>query len=193
MKRLFTATAILVAASAAVFGQQVRVTGQWAIQDGQHNVVSAAHDGKDVDHLGGIGVEVVFDNIGIGVTALASFEETSPDYWFVDWDGRLFMSYHFRDRRAFFDPFIQGGVGSAGEVEIDSNVGMTGDECETKRVAVAIYPYMGAGAGLHFRGGLYASGQFNWRPTGAGIPCTNLDYPDLDEFEAVFAVGFAFN
>ena len=190
MKRFVIGLTIMIAAAAALSAQQVRVTGQWAMQDGQSHVVSAAHDGEDVDHLGGIGVELVFDNIGIGVATLARFEETSPDYWLVDWDGRLFMSYHFRDRRAFFDPFIQAGVGSAGEVELDCADG----ECdEAERIAVAIYPYLGAGAGMHFGGGLYASGQFNWRPVGAGIPCTDLEYPGLEEFEVVFTVGFAFN
>jgi hypothetical protein len=101
----------------------------------------------------------------------------------------LFMSYHFRDRRALFDPFIQAGAGSVGSVEVDCNDPYD----ETDRVAVAIYPYLGAGAGLHLGGGFYASGQLNWRPTGAKIPCSEVEYPGVDEFEAVFAVGFAFN
>ncbi len=179
--------------TAGLFGQQIRLTGQWAMQDHQQKVVSAAYNGKDIDHLGGIGLEVLFDHVGIGITALVHCEETSDDYWFIDWDGRMFLSYHFRDRRAFIDPFIQAGLGAAGEAEVECTPCSEEDCGDVRRVAAVMYPYLGTGVGLHFGGGLYASGQFNWRPTGAGVPCSDIDYPEFDEFEAVFSLGFAFN
>lgn len=190
MKRYILITAIFVMTAASVFCQQVRLTGQWAIQDGQKKVLSSVENGT-ADHLGGLGAEVVFRHLGFGTTALVLFEEENPDQWNVDWDLRAFMSYHFFGGRSFLDPFFQAGFGAAGEVDINGTMCNENEYAEIRQIAIGLYPYIGGGLGLNFRGGMYMSGQFNWRPAYGSLPCTTIDSPDVNEFEVVFALGVA--
>lgn len=190
MKRYLLIFLILAAAGGTAFSQQVRLTGQWAMQDGQSSVISSAKDGA-ADHLGGLGAEIVFHHLGFGTSVMAYFQEEDPDQWLVDWDLRTYMSYHFFGSRSFLDPFMQAGIGAAGEVGISGSVCNESNYTEVNRVAIAVYPYIGGGVGLHFRGGMYMSGQFNWRPVAGQLPCTTIDYPDFNEFEVVLALGVA--
>jgi hypothetical protein len=179
------------AIAGTLFSQQVRLTGQWAIQAGDSKVFSSAKEGN-ADHLGGLGVEIVLHHLGFGATGLVSFQEYETESWLVDWDLRTYMSYHFFRRRSFLDPFIQAGFGAAGDVGISGAVCYNEDYTEVQRVALAFYPYIGGGLGLQFKGGLYLAGQFNWRPVSGGLPYTTIDVYEVNEFEVVFSLGFAF-
>jgi len=191
MKKYFLVILFVGITAGNLFSQQVRLTGQWAIQAGDGKVVSSAKDGN-ADHLGGLGVEIVIHHLGFGATGLVSFQEYEPESWLVDWDLRTYMSYHFFRSRSFLDPFFQAGFGAAGDVGISGSVCYNEDYADVQRVAVAIYPYIGGGLGLHFRGGLYMAGQFNWRPVSGSLPCTTIDSYEVNEFEVVFSLGFAF-
>ena len=173
------------------FAQQFNLTGQWSMQGNDRDVLCAAHEGQ-VMHLGGFGTEFVMNHMGFGTSLTVNFDESTETDLSTNWDFRLFMSYHlFRDT-AFLDPFVQAGGGVFG------NVRVTGD-CSDEEIELvgtpelAFYPYLAAGLGMRFRGGFYASGQFNWRPV-AGTPpsCDTFDPADLRKYEVVLALGYSF-
>lgn len=191
MKRTILMVILFAGMAAGAFAQQFIITGQWSMQGNDDSIISSAKDGQ-VMNLGGLGMELVLRHIGFGSTLLVNFHDSGTEQWTTNWDLRAYMSYHFFRDSAFLDPFVQAGGGAYG------NVTLAGDACYgdlemVDGVNLAFYPYLAAGLGLRFRGGLYASGQYNWRPVSGAVPCCDMiGTPELREFELVLSVGFAF-
>ncbi len=191
MKKTICISLLLLVLAGSAFAQQFLVTGQWSMQGSSENIINAAKAGQ-VTHLGGIGTELTFRHLGFGSTALVGFQKIAVDSWKIDWDLRAYMSYHFFRPGSFLDPFIQAGGGAYGDVQVQGN-GCLEESWTSDQVNVAFYPHLGAGLGLKFRGGLYVSGQFNWRPGIASVPCCEtIGTPEYREYEMVVSLGYAF-
>ena len=191
MKRTIVFFVLILLIVSAASADQFILTGQWSLQGNDDDVISAAKAGQ-VMHLGGIGTEMRFHHVGIGSALLMNITETGADQWVVNGDLRAYLSYHFFRPHAFLDPYIQAGGGVYGDFSV------YGDACDGTLMAddsfnLGFYPYLAAGLGLRFRGGLYASGQFNWRPTTGSVPCCDtIGTPEAREYEVVFALGYSF-
>lgn len=186
---VFLVLVLLIVSAAS--GDQFILTGQWSMQGNDEKVISAARADR-VMHLGGIGTELRFYHVGIGSAVLMNITETAADRWVVNGDLRAYISYHFFRPRAFLDPFVQAGGGVYGDFTV------FGDACDGTLTAdesfnLGFYPFLAAGLGLRFKGGLYASGQFNWRPASTSVPCCEaIGSPNAREYEVVFALGYSF-
>ena len=193
MKRLLILLLLFGPAISGVFGMQVRVTGQWAIQDEDSKVIHAARQGR-ADHLAGLGVEIVNEHFGFGGLTVLSFHENQPELLDVKWDARMFVAYHLLDNRKVLDLFVQAGLGASGSGDLNPNP-WDGEHSETRatNLALSLYPYVGAGVGLNFLSGFYLSGQFNWKPGFAKAPYTSIPrVADEHPFEVVVSVGYSF-
>ena len=65
----------------------------------------------------------------------------------IHWDGTIGVAYHLFGRRAFLDPYLEGGLGSAGATFFDDRR-ITGDA--RNDVALQVFMYVAGGLNLVF-------------------------------------------
>ncbi len=135
-------------------------------------------------NFNGIQIEVLGHHLGVGVDSLVDFSQDKNENWAVDWQGLLFLRYHFFGSRSFIDPFIEAGFGNAGSVIMN----VPEEEQELKLV---LYPSLSAGVNMVLHEAFYLGGRFSYRPDHAPIPGTDIPQMELSDFQTTFYVGFA--
>ncbi len=176
MKRriIAIAAAIMLAAGASSFAATFSLTLNAEKDFSQIPTAEEVVAGFSTDPLPlwGFGWEVVLKRIGIGGTYYVKFFEDTGSSWTLDWIGQpIYVSYHFFGGKSFLDPFVMAGAGCSGRVLLeDAYPG-------TSALFLSIYPFVGAGVGLHF-GDFTAGATFSYVPFNSGIPATDIPaYP----------------
>lgn len=206
IKVLLFIAAWVISSVQAFADNQTRLTGQWTMQGEESNMFRAAAKGRAL-HLGGLGVEYVTEHFGFGGSTMFYFGEYSSGFWNMKLDTQIFVSYHILDNQQVFDPFILVGAGGKMDMDVKSGHSISvvqysspdhGGYYSNRRTRItrkgaSFYPFIGAGAGLNFKNGLYLSARITWKPVFTKAPLTN--YPRADElpYELLVSVGYSFN
>ncbi len=83
----------------------------------------------------------IFAVLNVIMVKAPDFSQDKNENWAVDWQGLLFLRYHFFGSRSFIDPFIEAGFGNAGSVIMN----VPEEEQELKLV---LYPSLSAGVNI---------------------------------------------
>jgi hypothetical protein len=135
-------------------------------------------------HFWGLGWEVIIDHLSIGGNYMASFLRDQYNFWDIDWLGEaLYAGYHFFGPKCFVDPFMQVGLGSAGRVDLSSEIVSPYD-----RLYIAIYPFVGAGLNLNFDG-FVVGAKLNYLPFVGPVPVTPIKEYPVKNFQIVLSAG----
>ncbi len=145
--------------------------------------------------LPGFYIEVIPDHIGYGITAQALFDRQDSllpevDYqWTMDWIGSLDFRFH-PFRWAFFDPFLEFGLGSAGKVDI-TDYEEYGLEEATAENPLNLSIFTQVGWGLGFRlGSLNFGARMVYRIWAEPPPGTHFEPYPLEDFHFDLFGGF---
>ncbi len=134
-------------------------------------------------HFFGFQSEIISHNVGYGLDALVNFREDSVNRSLLDWQGQLFLRYHLFGSRSFLDPFLEAGAGNGGSVRITDG----------KELKLSLYPYVGAGMNLVFKGGFFIGGRWSCKMTEWGIPGTSYPLTDLSRYQATLQIGMVYD
>jgi hypothetical protein len=138
----------------------------------------------------GLGWEVILGHVGFGGDYLVSFYRDAGERWWMDWCApALFMSYHPFGGRAFFDPFLQVGIGSAGRVFLDRRH-MSIYPPPTQDLFLSLFPFVGGGMALNLDG-LLVSAKVIYTPYSSPIPVTDIPAYPLGKFQVNLSAGIS--
>lgn len=202
---------ILLCCSTLLFARgQFRMTGEISTNFADKpSLESLKSIFDDTDNLfAGFHWEVLIDRLGFGMHYRVKFDrvetgESNPEYdWSLDWDGDMFLSYHFFGAGSFLDPYVQIGLGSMGRVDIDDDDGYwilddgvweyyyELDPTDRAVSNLSLYGFAGAGFALNFDGFLLGA-QLNYRPVSTAVPGTQFDEYPMQNFQFLLYGGIA--
>ncbi|MDA8409726.1 MAG: hypothetical protein M0001_04965 [Treponema sp.] len=149
----------------------------------QPSIGQAMQGFSDAVPFGGFGWEVVPHHIGLGADYQVKFLKDSSSSWWLDWysDG-LYMSFHLFGGAAWLDPFVRGGIGSAGRVFLK------GDAGNSPRLTISLFPLFGAGLALRLDS-LRLGVLINGTPYQGTIPVTDISAYPLGAFQVGIFAG----
>jgi hypothetical protein len=134
--------------------------------------------------LCGFGWELTVRNLGLGGSYMVNFSQAQVDPWVMDWYGEgLYIGYHFFGGGAFIDPFVQAGIGCAGQVTLLSRE-------EPELLRLSLFPFVGAGAALNL-GGFKAGAKFTYKPFVSPVPATWIPGYPVDPFSVTVFAGLS--
>ena len=141
----------------------------------------------------GLTTKLIFDKVGFGWTAQVNWNEKNSDF-FVDYDFSLYLSYHFFKMDRPVDLFVEAGIGSMGQINVDKAYDYSESEDKEERdvdfIALSLYPHMGLG--FAFKPGIFTIGaRLTWRPVAGKIP--KLDFYETSMLEFGIFIGCTFN
>jgi hypothetical protein len=152
--------------------------------------------------------------VGFGNHYLARFSRISSasdfyDYnWWFDWNGDIFLSFHFLKPGRMFDPFLLVGYGCAGKVRMYTEYESYWEEDEygnwyydspywgsanggnSALTNISLYPFVAAGMALDFKGFLI-SARVTYRPFVHPVPGTQFDNYPLKNIQVALSAGVA--
>jgi hypothetical protein len=135
--------------------------------------------------FGGLGWEVILGNMGIGGAYTVVFSQDASSDWRLDWETQpLFASYHILGSRSFIDPFVDAGLGCAG------NVCLGPSQDAGRGLALTIYPFVSAGAALELDG-LRLGAKLSYDLGQSAIPVTEIPEYPLGRFQLSAFAGFS--
>jgi hypothetical protein len=138
----------------------------------------------------GLGWEVILDRVGFGGDYLVSFFRDAGSQWWLDWYAPAFyLSFHPFGGNAFFDPFLQVGIGSAGRVLLGTmHTPMTAPL--DRDLFLALFPFVGGGIALNLDG-LLLSAKVAYTPYASPIPVTSIQTYPLGRFQVTLGAGIS--
>ena len=137
----------------------------------------------------------------------SQFDYVDWDWWF-DWNGDMFLSFHFFRVGRMVDPFVQVGYGCAGRVRMTEanenywvqdihgdwyydSVYWNPDGDNAAVTNMSLYPFVAAGLALDLRGFLI-SARVAYRPFVHPVPGTQFDNYPLKNLQVALSAGIAF-
>ncbi|MBN1524581.1 MAG: hypothetical protein JW904_08865 [Spirochaetales bacterium] len=143
--------------------------------------------------LPGFYAEVLIGHIGLGTTALARFSKTTSIYpgvdyeWNLSWIGTLDLRYHFFEQ-SFLDPFVEGGLGCAGSVDLPEYTedGEYADGGDLE--ALSIFVQIGGGLAVRLDR-FHVGAKVMWRIYNDVPPVTQFQPIDVADFQVALFAG----
>ncbi|UCF99568.1 MAG: hypothetical protein JSV89_08505 [Spirochaetaceae bacterium] len=199
MKRTILAVILVTVLGFGAFADNVRLGLIGAVEfdskPDYDTVVSEFHTGDNV--LKGFYWEVIPDHIGYGMTCNFLFDRQESivpevDYqWYMDWIATWDFRYHPL-RWSFVDPFVEFGMGCAGQVDI-TDYEEYGLEEDTAGDPLFLSLFAQVGWGLGFRLGAFDLGaRMAYRFWNEPPPATQFEPYPLEEFNIGVFGGFHF-
>jgi hypothetical protein len=132
----------------------------------------------------GFGWEVILGTVGFGGDIGVSFFRDAGTQWWLDWYApAMFVSFHPLGANSFLDPFLEVGVGCAGQVLLARRPMRTTDGLE-----LSLFPF--AAAGLSFNlNGLLLGAKVAYAPCVSSIPVTDIPGYPLGSLQVTVSAG----
>lgn len=135
--------------------------------------------------FGGLGWEVILGNMGIGGDYTVLFSQDASSDWRLDWETQpIYASYHILGPGSLIDPFVDAGLGCAG------NVCLGPSQDAGRGLALTIYPFVSAGAALELNG-LRLGAKLSYDLGQSAIPVTEIPEYPLGRFQLSAFAGFS--
>ncbi len=147
------------------------------------------HAEEEKSEMGGIRLELVGQELGFGVEVMGNSScEDEPvegeTYW-GEWQGEVFVNYHFFGNNSFLDPYLQAGYGCAGKDYWTVDEG-------SQELNISLYPSFSAGVNMVFKGGLILGIRNSYRPDNRYVPGSDLPVYDLSKNQFTLNIGHQF-
>ncbi|HUX22397.1 MAG TPA: hypothetical protein VMW69_14230, partial [Spirochaetia bacterium] len=131
----------------------------------------------------GLEFEAAHRHWGLGGLYSANLERiNSNDYWLDFYGQAVYLSYHLFARRAFLDPYVSVGLGSAGRVAIGSGSTVTLPANQT--ILLSVFPVVSGGLALDLNG-LYLGAKLSYLPSMTSLVATANSNVPLSKIQLV--------
>ena len=197
MKKRMILTLVILSLSAGVFAESFRMGAAGGVEllnRPKYSTILKSIDNQ-TNLFSGLYWEVIPNHLGFGMTYLVKFDRQSsafaqPEYeWFLDWIGSWDFRYHFL-RNFPVDPFLEGGIGNAGRVDI-SPYGEYGLEAERDPLQLSLFGQLGGGVALRLSG-FHLGAKVLYRFLNSPIPATQIETYPLKNFNVSLFGGVSF-
>jgi hypothetical protein len=188
---------LLVAGAAAAFAGSFRFGAQFGAEFLDRPSVSGVMQAFDerTGLLPGLYWEYAPGKLGFGMTSLFGFNHVdvaapvNKELW-LDYITSLDLRFHFFGPRAFLDPFVEAGFGTAGRSNVTDYeaVGAGGNDYSPTNLSL----FGQVGGGLALKLSIFQVGaRLGWRFWNAAVPGTSYDPYPLKNFSVALFGGLA--
>jgi hypothetical protein len=189
---------LLVAGTAAAFAGSFRFGAQYGAEFLERPSVSGVIQAFDqkTNLLPGLYWEYAPGNLGFGMTGLFDFNKVdvaAPVYkqlW-LDYITSLDLRFHILGPRAFLDPFVEAGFGTAGRSDVTNYEAVGAGSNDFTPTNLSLFGQVGGGLALKLA--IFQLGaRFDWRFWNGAVPGTSFDPYPLKNFSVALFGGLAF-
>ena len=189
---------LLAAGAASAFAGSFRFGVQYGAEFLDRPSVSGVMQAFDqrVGLLPGLYLEYAPGKLGFGLTSLLGYNKVdvaAPVYkerW-LDYITSLDLRFHFLGPRAFLDPFVEAGFGTAGRSDVTDYEAVGAGSNDFTPTNLSLFGQVGGGLAVKLA--IFQLGaRFDWRFWNGAVPGTSFDPYPLKNFSVALFGGLAF-
>jgi len=195
MKKVMLLFVLLIFSTNFLLAEKFRIgiCGASEFSEMPHGIDDFKESDEALDIMPGLYWEVIFGNLGLGMTynikffRIDSSEDGNANDWYFDWIGSIDLRYHFL-RTFILDPFIEVSLGNAGRVDIpDCN---QFDSEQINPMYLSLFAQFGIGLAVRLEG-FHIGGKLVYRTMNEPPPATQFDIYPLKNFQFSLLIGLS--